>query len=129
MRFFWSGKIHMNQIHSPQVISNQKRMSEGITLFMHFWLLITSMLRIWFMRIFAGPKKTHEPRTRCTIPSFYKIFWPSYDKTDEMYLKQKIEGVVKIFQNLTNVKVGFGQNCKAEENERKGKRANDAANW
>ena len=42
---------------------------------------------------------------------FTKIFWPSYDKKDEMYLKQKIDGVVKIFRNLTNVKVGFGQNC------------------
>ena len=26
-------------------------------------------MRIWFMRIFARPKKTHEPRTRCI--SFY----------------------------------------------------------
>ena len=44
--------------------------------------------------------------------SFSQIFWPSFDKKDEMYLKQKIDGVGwKIFQNLTNVKVGFGQNC------------------
>ena len=36
---------------------------EGIALFIHFWLLITSVLRIWFMRTFPRPKKMQEPRT------------------------------------------------------------------
>ena len=39
--------------------------SEGIPSLMRFWLLMTSVLRIWFLRIFARPKKTHEPRTGC----------------------------------------------------------------
>ena len=33
------------------------------------FLLMTSVVRIWFMRIFARPKKTHEPRTRCMTVS------------------------------------------------------------
>ena len=31
---------------------------------MRFLLLMTQVLRIWFMQIFARPKKTHETRTR-----------------------------------------------------------------
>ena len=34
---------------------------------MRFWLLMTSVVRIWFMRMFARPKKTHEPRTGCIV--------------------------------------------------------------
>ena len=33
--------------------------SEGIPSLMHFWLLMTKVLWIWFMQIFARPKKIH----------------------------------------------------------------------
>ena len=34
---------------------------------MRFRLLMTLVLRIWFMQIFARPKKTHEARTGCIL--------------------------------------------------------------
>ena len=40
--------------------------SERIPSLMSFWSLMTLVLRIWFMQIFARPKKLHEPRTGCS---------------------------------------------------------------
>ena len=45
--------------------------SEGIPSLMRFWLIMTSVLQIWFMQIFARPKKLHEPRTGCILSVFY----------------------------------------------------------
>ena len=39
--------------------------TEEILSLMNFWLLMTYVLQIWFMRIFVRHKKTHEPRTGC----------------------------------------------------------------
>ena len=36
---------------------------------MRFLLLMTQVLRIWFMQIFARPEKTHEPRTKYVVKS------------------------------------------------------------
>ena len=46
--------VHIAQISS---LCEFHYISEGIRSLMRFWLLMTSVLRIWFMQIFTRPKK------------------------------------------------------------------------
>ena len=58
---------HFQKIIQISCICDFHYISEGIPSLMHFGLLMTWVLRIWFLRIFAWPKKTHEPRTWCIV--------------------------------------------------------------
>ena len=64
--------VHFQKIAQISSLCDFHYISEVIPSLMSFWLLMTLVLRIWFMRIFAGPKKPHKPRTWC---SMYLIFF------------------------------------------------------
>ena len=56
---------HFQKVTQIASLGNFHYITERIPSLMYFWLLMTYVLRIWFMQIFARPKKTHEPSTRC----------------------------------------------------------------
>ena len=60
----WFSLVHIfkNQLKYPAYVCNFHYIIKGIPSLRRFWLL---MLWIWFMQIFARPKKKHEPRTGC----------------------------------------------------------------
>ena len=61
-----------------------------------FWLVMTQVLGIWFMQIFARLKKMHEPRTRCTIKCIYDPFKPLLPYKTEKLLLATLEYIKKI---------------------------------
>ena len=58
---------HFQKIAQIAILCDFHYISKGISSLMHFWLQTTSVLRIWFLLIFARPTKMHEPRTVCTV--------------------------------------------------------------
>ena len=60
---------HFQKIAKISSLCDFDYISEGIPSLMRFWLVMTQVLRIWFIRTFARHKKKHKPRTRCTFTS------------------------------------------------------------
>ena len=51
---------HFQKVAQISSLCDFHYITEGIPSLMRFWLLMTLVLWIWFMQIFARPKKMHD---------------------------------------------------------------------
>ena len=58
-------RAHFQKLAQISILYDFHYIGKGIPSLVRFWLLITLVMQIWLMRIFARQEKTHEPRTRC----------------------------------------------------------------
>ena len=79
---------HFQKIAKISSLCDFYYISEGIPLLLRFGLLMTYVLRIWVMWIFARPKKTHKLRTGC----MYILAIPVVEFSREGYIIRKVFG-------------------------------------
>ena len=79
---------HFQNIAKISSLCEFDYISEGIPSLMRFWLVMTQVLRIWFIRNFARYKKMDKPRTRCTQDQLY----PHLSGTPNTLFTTKLNG-------------------------------------